>query len=66
MGAGGVGGRTFNWCQISQLPTGVTGPGYSACMIPLSENSSGGASLLGFYNAERVLDEDAFYVEVVP
>jgi len=54
---GGGSGRTFSWCQIPQLPTGVTGSsGYSACMIPAGENSSGGGFLQGFYRSNRVIE----------
>ncbi|MFE0725844.1 hypothetical protein ACFW23_33475 [Streptomyces rochei] len=60
-------GRTFNWCQISALPTGVTGGpgGWSACMIPAGQNSSGGALLNSFYISNRVIEKDQFYVWIV-
>jgi hypothetical protein len=58
-------GRTFSWCQITTLPQGVTGAaGWSACMIPAAENSSGGGYLSSFYSSERVIDHDKFYVWV--
>ena len=60
---GGGTGRTFDWCQIILLPTGVTGPnGYSSCMIPVGENSSAGSLLNNFYVNFRVIDTDPFYV----
>lgn len=63
---GGGDGRTFGWCQISGLPAGVTGPGgYSACMIPLAENTHGGSLLGAFYGSSRVLEGDAFFVRIV-
>jgi hypothetical protein len=61
---GGGTGRTFDWCGISQLPTGVTGPtGYSSCMIDETNNSGAGGQLeTRLYGPERVLDGDAFWV----
>ncbi|UNZ22278.1 hypothetical protein HC362_34045 [Streptomyces sp. 891-h] len=60
------GRRTFDWCQIpsAYLPTGVTGPdGWSACMIPATENSAAGRdSLNPFYKENRVLEGDEFFV----
>ncbi|MEU3085628.1 NucA/NucB deoxyribonuclease domain-containing protein [Streptomyces massasporeus] len=59
-------GRTFNWCQISALPTGSTGPdGWSACMIPAGENSSAGSLLNRFYIDNRVIEKDPFHVWIV-
>lgn len=64
-GAGGVGGRTFSFCQIPQLPTGVSGPGYSACMIDENENSYAGNQLNSvLYVPFRVIEGDAFYVTI--
>ncbi|WP_416956782.1 hypothetical protein [Streptomyces sp. Agncl-13] len=58
-------GRTFDWCQISTL-TSRTGPGWSACMIPAEENTAAGRDdLRVFYNENRVLEDDAFYVWIV-
>ncbi|MER7870311.1 hypothetical protein ABTZ90_25140 [Streptomyces cellulosae] len=58
-------GRTFDWCQISTL-TSRTGPGWSACMIPATENTAAGRDDLRiFYNENRVLENDAFYVWIV-
>jgi hypothetical protein len=58
--------RTFDWCDLKPPePTGVTGPtGYSVCMIDARQNSRGGGQLQRFYNSARVIDHDAFYVEV--
>jgi hypothetical protein len=60
-------GRTFDWCQISALPQGVTGPnGWSACMIPATENSNAGLlDLRVFYNDNRVIEQDPFFVWIV-
>ncbi|MFK4101503.1 hypothetical protein ACI2L1_15760 [Streptomyces sp. NPDC019531] len=60
-------GRTFDWCQISALPQGVTGPnGWSACMIPATENSNAGSQdLRVFYNDNRVIEQDPFFVWIV-
>jgi hypothetical protein len=65
-------GRTFSpaadgWdCGISALPTGVIGPGYSACMIPDSVNSAAGSVLNAqMYQRWRVIDGDAFTVGVL-
>ena len=56
--------RTFDWCSISE-PTGVTGPnGYSACMIDAWQNSVGGSALGDFYDDNRVLDKDPFFIEI--
>lgn len=58
------GGRTFPWCQISQLPQDVSGDeGYSSCMINATENSSGGSALNSqLYVPYRIIDADAFNV----
>ncbi len=59
-------GRTFDWCQITALPIGSTGPdGWSACMIPAAENSSAGSLLNVFYTDNRVIEKDAFRVWIV-
>ncbi|WP_063746820.1 NucA/NucB deoxyribonuclease domain-containing protein [Streptomyces sp. PsTaAH-124] len=58
-------GRSFSWCQISQLSS-RTGPGWSACMIPATENTAAGRDdLRPFYNKNRVLEKDKFYVWIV-
>ncbi|MGW7283731.1 NucA/NucB deoxyribonuclease domain-containing protein [Streptomyces sp. NPDC054844] len=58
-------GRTFEWCQISALPS-RTGPGWSACMIPAAENTAAGRDDLRlFYNENRILEKDPFYVWIV-
>jgi hypothetical protein len=51
-------------CRVSWLPTQAQTPhrGYSACMIPASENSSGGGELGAFYRANRIIDGDPFTV----
>ena len=58
-------GRTFDWCQISALGTGSGSVGWSACMIPGTQNSAGGTSLNEFYKDNRVLGGDNFYVYIV-
>ena len=63
---GGGPGRTFPWCQIPQLGAGSGPRGYSSCMIPATENSSGGGFLSGFYKSNRMLDGDQFFVWVLP
>lgn len=61
---GGGSGRTFANCNVP-LPTGVTGgSGYSSCMVPKGSNSSQGGYLSGFYNAQRIVNGDDFYVAV--
>ena len=59
-------GRTSAFCQYPGLPTINESPqGWSACMIPKSENSSSGAVLNHqLYRAYRVLDGDAFWIEI--
>jgi hypothetical protein len=65
--ASGTGpGRTFPWCQITLFGPGSGPGGWSSCMIPAGQNSSGGGFLVGFYGSERVIDSDAFYVWVTP
>ena len=62
---GGGQGRTFAWCQIPSYPTGIVGPGYSACMIDATENSTAGSLLNSvLYVPMRVIEGDAFYVTV--
>jgi hypothetical protein len=57
--------RTFAWCQISlEDPPSSGGDGFSICMVPDGENSGAGGKLGVFYTAERVLDGDAFFVDV--
>jgi hypothetical protein len=51
--------------QIATLPKGVTGPGYSACMIDDAENKRAGSWLQSkLYVPSRVLDGDAYYVTI--
>ncbi|MYV98391.1 hypothetical protein [Streptomyces sp. SID3343] len=59
-----VPGRTFSGCQIPQLGSGTGPQGWSACMIPAGENSSGGGLLTSFYRSNRVIELDHFYVYV--
>lgn len=64
---GGGSGRTFDWCQMPTLPTGITGSaGYSACMIDETENTDAGLMLQNdLYVPYRVLEGDAFYTTVM-
>ncbi|MER6827560.1 hypothetical protein ABT352_16385 [Streptosporangium sp. NPDC000563] len=64
----------FNWntayefnCRATWLTMRVStdSGGYSACMIPLAENTLGGADLGAFYYKSRVLDGDQFQVRVI-
>jgi hypothetical protein len=62
---GGGSGRTFDWCQIPQLPTNVTGPtGWSSCMIDATQNSTAGSLMNSFYVSNRLLDGDQFLIIV--
>ncbi len=56
----------FN-CNASWLPSraATDSGGYSVCIIPLAENSLGGADLGAFYYKSRVLDGDDFQVRVI-
>ncbi|MDJ1134515.1 NucA/NucB deoxyribonuclease domain-containing protein [Streptomyces iconiensis] len=59
-------GRTFDWCQINQLGSGTGAKGWSACMIPATENSEAGREgLRPFYEDNRVLAKDEFHVWIV-
>ncbi|MEU4313445.1 hypothetical protein [Nocardia sp. NPDC024068] len=58
--------RTFtDGCLLPDVAQGVTGPGYSICMINLSHNRSGGSSARWFYHWNRVLKDDPFYVQAL-
>ncbi len=65
---GGGPGRTFDFCQIPDLPVNVTGPtGYSACMIDKVQNSNGGTNMNQYlYIWYRVLDSDAYRIKISP
>jgi len=58
--------RTFSDCSIPGVPTTTTGlAGYSVCMINARQNSLGGSALnTDFYLKARVIDNDAFYVQI--
>jgi hypothetical protein len=58
-------GRTFSWCNIKALGTGSGPAGWSACMIPATENSSAGGLLGAFYGDHRIIDRDRFEVDIV-
>lgn len=59
-------GRTFEFCSISEYPTGVTDwYGASACMIDGPQNAAAGRFLRAkLYTPYRMLDADQFYVGV--
>lgn len=60
-------GRTFGWCQITDLPLRILAPdGFTACLVPEGQNSSDGSRLGSFYRDNRVIDGDAFRVWVIP
>ncbi len=62
---GGTLARTLPWCQVPGVQR--TGPsGWSRCMIPAGDNSSGGGQLSASYSSERLLDGDPFQVGYLP
>ena len=68
-GAGATGedyGRTFPDCFLDDdLPMGQTGwYGWSACLVPLSQNRGEGAVRGTWYISNRVIHGDPFYVHV--
>jgi hypothetical protein len=59
--------RTFPWCQITLDKPNSTGVvGYSVCMIDQDDNEIGGSWAGTFYDSNRVIDYDAFYVQITP
>jgi hypothetical protein len=42
------------------------GGAYHRRMIDATQNFGGGTALLGFYNEERLLENDPFYVQITP
>lgn len=56
--------RTHYWCQISSRPIDVYNPiGYSICMVPAKQNSSGGGLMPSFHRKNRLLEgTDTYYV----
>lgn len=62
---GGGQPRTHSWCQIALPGPGSTGPtGFSVCMIDEDDNELAGSDLASFYRNFRILDGDAFNVDV--
>lgn len=63
----GGGPRTQSWCQVTLSGPPSTGAaGYSVCMIDATQNSAAGSLLNSvLYAPFRVIDADAFYVEIV-
>ncbi|MFF0837663.1 NucA/NucB deoxyribonuclease domain-containing protein [Streptomyces sp. NPDC003388] len=61
---GGSGNRrSFDGCDLPDVPSGTGARGVSICMIPEAENRSQGGSNTQFFRAERVLDGDPFLVK---
>lgn len=63
----GGGPRTQGWCQVTLSGTPSTGAsGYSVCMINAAENSQAGSLMNSvLFVPMRVIDSDAFYVQIV-
>ena len=63
----GGGPRTQGWCQVTLNGTPSTGAlGYSVCMIDAAENSQAGSLMNSvLFVPMRVIDSDAFYVQIV-
>ena len=63
----GGGPRTQSWCQVPLSGPPSTGPaGYSVCTINAAENSQAGSLLNSvLYSPYRVIDGDAFHINVV-
>ncbi|WP_181447654.1 MULTISPECIES: hypothetical protein [unclassified Rhodococcus (in: high G+C Gram-positive bacteria)] len=58
-------GRTYPGCGIKVVGTTARGwPGYSVCMIPKEQNSRAGSLAGWFYAKQRIMDGDAFWVNV--
>jgi hypothetical protein len=60
-------GRTFDGCQVDWLPVlraGERAP-WSACLVPKVFNDYQGADIAAFYSGNRILNGDAFFVEVI-
>jgi hypothetical protein len=61
LSAGGT-RRTFDGCDLPDVPSGTGPRGASVCMIPAAENSSQGGTNTQFFRAERMLSNDPFRV----
>lgn len=63
---GGGTARTQDWCQITLTDPPSTGAsGYSVCMINSAENQQAGSLMNSkLFVPSRVLDGDAFFVEI--
>ena len=59
-------GITFSFCQNSHLSQTTAGPKWESCFVPSGENSSEGGVRLQFWNANRTLDNDRFYIQIAP
>ncbi|KJQ55749.1 NucA/NucB deoxyribonuclease domain-containing protein [Microbacterium sp. SA39] len=59
--------RTQSWCQVALVNPPSTGAaGYSVCMINANENSQAGSLMNSvLFGPSRVIDGDAFYVEIL-
>jgi hypothetical protein len=58
-------GRTMPWCQIDWLPSYVDSAAWSACILDNWENVGVGSDLGQYYQDNRIIDGDRFFVEVV-
>lgn len=58
-------GITFSFCQNPHLSQTTAGPKWESCFVPSGENSSEGGVRLQFWNANRTLDNDRFYIQIV-
>lgn len=59
-------GITFSYCNNPNVPQTTSNPKWESCFVPASENSSAGGVLSNFLTANRTLDDDRYYVNVVP
>jgi hypothetical protein len=58
--------RTFPGCSITLAGPPSTGAtGYSVCMIDATQNFSGGSDLNVMYTANRVINFDPFWVQII-
>jgi hypothetical protein len=57
-------GRTFDGCGLDHSLPRLTGPGWSACMVPFRQNGRAGSDLAKFYRDNRIIDGDPFFVQV--
>ncbi|MFD9444229.1 hypothetical protein ACFWBR_38095 [Streptomyces sp. NPDC060006] len=60
--AGRSGRRTFDGCDLPNIPSGTGPKGVSICMVSDTENRSQGGTNTQFFRAERMLEGDPFRV----